>query len=358
MYTSQLDTIYDALESLIRDPSGCFEQTSSTTYPLVMALQVMQNLPERSEKIESMESEGLKKLKDGYEHLLTFESKSGGYEWFGDDPGHEALSAYGLLQFREMEEVLPEVDSSMVSRVETWLLDKRDGKGGFNMNSHGLDSFGSPPEDIADAYILWVLTTTMSDAAGLDKEIEKQVNKVKSSEDSYLIALVAMVLQNADRHVEAKTLLDILSSKQNEEGMVEGADSSITRSSGKSLDVETTALSTLAFMRQSGGAYSAQAEKGVQFIVSSVEDGSYGSTQATILSLKVLVEFLKNVKLDGSGTFELLIDDQVVKSYKFDDTTKTDSLDFDEEVEKYLSSRQESYQPGTPHTFKLNLNNF
>ena len=72
----------------------------------------------------------------------------------------------------------------------------------------------------------------------------------------------------------------------------------------------------------------------------------------------MLVEFLKNVKLDGSGTFELLIDDQVVKSYKFDDTTKTDSLDFDEEVEKYLSSRQESYQPGTPHTFKLNLNNF
>lgn len=41
VFTSQLDTIYGALEWLIRDPSGCFEQTSSTTYPLVMALMVM-----------------------------------------------------------------------------------------------------------------------------------------------------------------------------------------------------------------------------------------------------------------------------------------------------------------------------
>ena len=41
LYTSQLSTIYSALESLIRNPSGCFEQTSSTTYPMVMALQVM-----------------------------------------------------------------------------------------------------------------------------------------------------------------------------------------------------------------------------------------------------------------------------------------------------------------------------
>lgn len=57
------------------------------------------------------------------------------------------------------------------------------------------------------------------------------------------------------------------------------------------MDVEVTALSTLAFMKDSNYSanYASAAEKGVKFIVSSIKDGSYGSTQATILSLKVLV---------------------------------------------------------------------
>ncbi len=31
-------TLLSALEALIREPCGCFEQTSATTYPMVMAL--------------------------------------------------------------------------------------------------------------------------------------------------------------------------------------------------------------------------------------------------------------------------------------------------------------------------------
>jgi alpha-2-macroglobulin-like protein len=101
----------------------------------------------------------MKKLKEGYKHLVSFEAKKGGYEWFGSDPGHEALSAYGLMQFDEMLTVMPEeVDMGMMERVKGWLLAKRDGKGSFNMKLEGLDSFGKPPADIADAYILWALT--------------------------------------------------------------------------------------------------------------------------------------------------------------------------------------------------------
>jgi uncharacterized protein YfaS (alpha-2-macroglobulin family) len=38
LFAKPLDSILDALESLVRDPYGCFEQTSSVTYPMVMAL--------------------------------------------------------------------------------------------------------------------------------------------------------------------------------------------------------------------------------------------------------------------------------------------------------------------------------
>lgn len=41
VFSSTFDSILDAVKSLIRDPYGCFEQTSSTTYPMVMALQLL-----------------------------------------------------------------------------------------------------------------------------------------------------------------------------------------------------------------------------------------------------------------------------------------------------------------------------
>ena len=59
-------------------------------------------MEDKDEKMTKLENEGMKKLEEGYKHLLTFEAKKGGYEWFGSDPGHEALTAYGLMQFSEM----------------------------------------------------------------------------------------------------------------------------------------------------------------------------------------------------------------------------------------------------------------
>ena len=36
-FVSPVGNLMQALEALIQEPCGCFEQTSSTTYPLVMA---------------------------------------------------------------------------------------------------------------------------------------------------------------------------------------------------------------------------------------------------------------------------------------------------------------------------------
>jgi alpha-2-macroglobulin-like protein len=37
VYVTPVGSLMAALEALIQDPCGCFEQTSSTTYPLIMA---------------------------------------------------------------------------------------------------------------------------------------------------------------------------------------------------------------------------------------------------------------------------------------------------------------------------------
>ena len=70
-----------------------------------MALQLLSEIRKQFElrndqemltKIDEMEKQIKENLLTGYKKLISFETSEKGYEWFGDAPGHEALSAYGI----------------------------------------------------------------------------------------------------------------------------------------------------------------------------------------------------------------------------------------------------------------------
>jgi len=46
--------------------------------------------------LDQMIAEITEKLEAGYNKLIGFETTTIGYEWFGQAPGHEALTSYGL----------------------------------------------------------------------------------------------------------------------------------------------------------------------------------------------------------------------------------------------------------------------
>src|SRR6185295_10778133 len=209
-----------------------------------------------------------------------------GYEWFGADPGHEALTAYGLMQFTDMAQVRT-VDKDMVNRTRTWLLSRRDGNGRFNLNSKAIDSFGGAPADTTNAYIVWALIE--SGEKGLDKETASVKASASSTQDSYIVALGANILHATGDHAGARQLMDKLAKSQETAGNVKGAVTSITRSGGDALAIETTALSVLAWMRDP--AYAAHVEKGLKWIVESNKSGRFGSTQSTILALRSIVAY-------------------------------------------------------------------
>ena len=117
IYSSNYASLIEAVKKLIRDPYGCFEQTSSTTYPLVMGLTFLKELPDADDEIKQMVLEMESKIKKGYDKLVTFETKDDGYEWFGKSPPHEALSAYGYMEFVDMAAVTSFVDSAMIQRL-------------------------------------------------------------------------------------------------------------------------------------------------------------------------------------------------------------------------------------------------
>ena len=109
VYPSTLADLQKGLESLLREPNGCFEQTSTSNYPNVL---ILDYLKESNQAKPEVERRARDLLARGYQRLTSFECPNTakndreGYEWFGGTaPPHEALTAYGLLQFRDMARV-------------------------------------------------------------------------------------------------------------------------------------------------------------------------------------------------------------------------------------------------------------
>lgn len=149
---------------------------------MVMALQFLKAQPDQNdEKVKKMTMDIEGKLKRGYDKLVSFKTKEKGYEWFGESPAHEALSAYGLMQFSEMKKVTTFVDDGMVKDLSRWLLSRRDKKGLFLKNEKALDSFGRAPDTLTAAYIVWTLTQS---GEATSQDLEKEINSMKALADS------------------------------------------------------------------------------------------------------------------------------------------------------------------------------
>src|SRR5690606_14553989 len=105
-YPSVMSDLMKGIESIIREPHGCFEQTSTSNYPNILIKQYLQQMGEGGAKKNTPIPQGLDALLDkGYKKLTSYETKEKGYEWFGGTPAHEALTAYGLMQFNDMKAV-------------------------------------------------------------------------------------------------------------------------------------------------------------------------------------------------------------------------------------------------------------
>jgi len=306
VYPSPMANLTDAVAALLREPCGCFEQTSSSNYPVAMA----QTYFMTHQGVDpALAAKGQDLLAKGYQKLVAFECKDKGYEWFGGAaPGHEALTAYGLMEFRDMQAAgLAVVDDKMIERTRTWLISREDGKGGFQRNQRALDSFGGAPDLTTNAYIVWALQR--AGQTGLDREVAAVRDASKTSGDSYVLALAANIAQGAKDTEQAKFFMSALAKKQNKDGGVDGAETSITRSGGDALKIETTALATLAWMQDPD--FAGNSQTGMRFLAESCKGGRFGSTQSTILALKAIVagdQALAHPKAPGSVT--LFIDDK------------------------------------------------
>jgi alpha-2-macroglobulin-like protein len=330
MYPSPVASMTKGMEAMIREPGGCFEQTSSSNYPNIM---VLSYLATNDAADAALVQNTQQKLDRGYKLLTGYETKQKGFEWFGQTPGHEALTAYGLMEFEDMAKVY-DVDRSMVDRTADWLMSRRDGKGGFLRSSAAIDSFGRANESTTNAYIMWALAEAKR-TKGLDTELTAQKKLGDATKDPYLLSLIAGTAL-ATKMPEAKSFMTKLVAMQDKDGSFPGAKESITMSGGESLTIETTALATLAMIKASPNAeYETQIRNAVDWLNKQRSGfGQWSNTQATILGLKALTAYSEYGKqMQASGEATLMINGQASGTIAFEKGRK-DALVWDDIANK------------------------
>lgn len=312
-YPNVVSDLMKGVEGILQEPYGCFEQTSCTAYPNAMVLDYLKTTDSKDNKTLSRATDLLNR---GYKRLVTFETKERGYEWFGANPAHEGLTAYGIMEFVDMKNAGADIDQSMLDRTAEWLLKRKDGKGGFLREKHAYHDFGSISDDVLNAYIVYALAE--AGYSDIKKEFEASFKKAVATKDPYLLAMMANAAYSLKENTKADEALGALLKAQANNGSFTGTTHSITYSQGNSLTIETTSLSIIALLKsgKNGGAMN----NAVQYLVSTRSgSGVFSSTQGTILALKALTEYAKfSKKTTEDGTIIVYVDGNKVgeKSYK------------------------------------------
>lgn len=336
VYANAMADVQSGLSGLLREPNGCFEQTSAANYPNVLALDTLR---ESGKSDPAMADRAKGMLERGYAKLTSFEVPKKadgreGFEWFGKAPAHESLTAFGLMQLADMSRVYP-VEQTLIDRTRGFLLSRRDGRGGFQRSADN-HSFGAVPEAVANAYIVWAITE--ADRIGgkptpLEIELTATFAEAMKSNDPYRLALIANALMNRN-DPRGDVARKSLASLQNADGALPAAETTITRSSGIDLITEATALAALAWLKPPM-TFTANAANATAWLnTKRTPFGAFGATQATVLTLKALVEKarLKNAAPE-KGELIVRVADRIVAKQPFDTTsTEPIAVEFTDEI--------------------------
>lgn len=313
-FPNVVSDLMKGVEGILQEPYGCFEQTSCTAYPNAMVLDYLKTTDSKDSKTLARATDLLDR---GYKRLTSFEASNKGYEWFGANPAHEGLTAYGIMEFVDMKKAGQEIDQKMLDRTAQWLLNHRDGKGGFEREKRALHDFGRISDDVLNAYIVYA----MSEAGYTDikKEFENSYQKAITSKDPYLLAMMTNAAFSMKENSKAVSALNLLLNAQHENGSFNGATHSITYSQGNSLIIETTALSVLAILKSPDKNPQAL-NRAVQYLVGARSgSGVFSSTQGTILALKALTEYAKfSKKTTEDGTITIYVDGKKVAEHFYE----------------------------------------
>jgi alpha-2-macroglobulin-like protein len=290
LYPSAFSQLVEGLDSIFQMPHGCFEQTSSTTYPNVLALQYLRKTKQTQPEVEA---KARQYIHLGYQRLVSFEVTGGGFDWFGHAPADVPLTAYGLREFKDMAQV-HDVDPHLIQRTRAWLLSKRNNDGSWEPGRfHGA---GGGARLNTTAYVAASVFDGKADLqAGLTRDYLLQ-HGADAKDDATALTLVIAGLQatGAASDVIESYIDRLLALKKT------SPDGKLTfweqpphgrttfYSYGPWARVETTSQAILVLLQS--GKHASDIRGALPWLVGQKDNfGTWHSTQATVLALQALI---------------------------------------------------------------------
>ncbi len=319
LYPGPLSQIIEGMDSILSMPGGCFEQTSSSTYPNVLALDYMKRTKKLTPETHA-KAEGY--ITNGYQRLLTFEVPTGGFSWFGNAPANKILTAYGLMEFSDMAKVA-DVDPRLIERTRNWLVSQQQADGSWNpdtqfINEGATNRFNSDKLRIT-AYIAWSLAATGMQGAAVEKAKDYIDAHANAGADPYTLAVIASFAAdyNRDRELTRRSMQALLDARTEKADQVWWSSQETgVYSTGASATVETTGLATQALLKW--GHSPETVRKALTFISAKKEaSGAWGTTQATIMALSALVLATELSASDVRGSLQVLLDGKAAQTLDF-----------------------------------------
>ncbi len=309
LYPGPMSHVVEGMDSILRMPNGCFEQTSSSTYPNVLALDYIKRTKKLTPEIHA-KAEGY--IANGYQRLLTFEVPGGGFSWFGNAPANKILTAYGLMEFYDMSKV-HDVDPRLISRTQQWLAGQQQKDGSWKpdtqfINEGATNRYNTDVLRIT-AYIAWSLKNTGYQGEAVERAKRFVEEHMAAKEDTYTLAVIANFATSygSDREFTNQAIKLLLDARiEKDEKVWWTAEETGVYGRGESASVETTGLAVQALL-QSGEA-PGTARKALNYIASKKDaNGTWGTTQATIMALRALLTATEKSVADVQGTLIVLL---------------------------------------------------
>ena len=309
LYPGPLSQIIEGMDSLLRMPGGCFEQTSSSTYPNVLALDYMKRTKKLTPEVHA-KAEGF--IANGYQRLLTFEVHSGGFSWFGQAPASKILTSYGLMEFDDMSKV-HDVDPRVIQRTQQWLASQQQPDGGWKPDTQFINEGATHRynKDVLriTAYIAWSLENTGYQGPAVRRASEYIQKHLSEKSDAYTLAVLAnfAVDSGQDREFTRQLMQMLLDARtEKDEQVWWSTEETGVYATGTSASVETTGLAVQALLKW--GQAAAVTRKALAYITAKKDaSGAWGSTQATIMALRALLLATEKGTADLRGAVEIVV---------------------------------------------------
>ena len=298
LYPSMMSQVLEGMENIFKMPTGCFEQTSASLYPNILALKYLE---ENNLTNNEIKEKALKYISSGYQRILTFEvpDKKGGYSLYGNSPAEPVITAFGLMELNDLKSVYP-VEEKVIQNMKEYLFEVQKSNGTFNYNSTYIGGSSSTDDLAMNAYIVWALSEVCPEDERLKKSVNYLEKNVSKIEDNYTRALIANVFANTKNKKTSELINDLLESAQKDGENVYISSNIVDYygTYGKYQSIQTTALTSLVLTKENTNNKTNLAM--TNYLISQKDAyGTWGTTQGTILALKAINNY--NNKSDISN---------------------------------------------------------